>query len=90
MSDTIRGKVTNVVDGDTFEMSVTHIGKNNEYEYSNTETIRVAEIDEPELSTKAGKKSKEILENELNGKEVRVTVSARDTFGRVVGAYKLV
>jgi endonuclease YncB( thermonuclease family) len=39
MSDTIRGPVTKVVDGDTFEMDVTHIGKENKKQYREQETV---------------------------------------------------
>jgi len=40
MADTIRGLVTNIVDGDTFDMKVTHVGKNNKYEYNDEERVR--------------------------------------------------
>ena len=42
MADIIQGPVTNVVDGDTFDMDVTHIGTNNKYMYNNSERIRMA------------------------------------------------
>ena len=61
MADTIRGPVTNVVDGDTFDMKVTHTGKGNQTKYNNEERIRIADIDEPELNTSAGKRSYENL-----------------------------
>ena len=88
MSDTIRGKVLSIADGDTFDMTVTHVGKSNEYEYGNTEIIRTADST-PEIDTEAGKKAKEALEKKLNGKEVRVTVSTRDKFDRIVGTYEI-
>ena len=84
MADTIRGPVTNVVDGDTFDMKVTHTGKGNQTKYNNEERIRIADIDEPELNTPAGKRSKEKLEKKLKGKEVRCHVQARDSYGRIV------
>ena len=84
MSDTIRGPVTKVVDGDTFEMDVTHTGKENKKKYNNHETVRIATIDAPELGTKSGQRSKETLEKKLKGKEVRCYVQARDAYGRVV------
>jgi len=84
MADTIRGPVTNIVDGDTFDMKVTHVGKKNNEEYNDTERVRIARIDTPEMSTEAGKKAKEALEKKLLGKEVRCTVQTRDTFSRIV------
>ena len=84
MADTIQGSVTNIVDGDTFDMVVTHTGRNNEYEYNSEERIRIASIDEPELDTPSGKRSKDTLERKLLGKEVRCYVQSRDSYRRVV------
>jgi len=90
MADTIRGPVTNIVDGDTFDMKVTHVGKNNKEKYNDNERIRIAKIDAPELDAPAGKRSKEQLERKLKGKEVRCYVQARDTYGRVVAEIKVI
>lgn len=84
MADIIRGPVTNVVDGDTFDMKVTHVGKKNTDEYNTEERVRIADGDAPELDTEEGKKAKKTLEKKLYGKEVRCTVQARDTYGRIV------
>jgi len=84
MTDTIRGPVTAVNDGDTFDMNVTYVGKENGNKYGDQERIRIASIDAPELNTMAGKRSKEALERRLSGKEVRCLVKARDTYHRVV------
>ena len=89
MTDTIRGPVISIVDGDTFDMKVTHVGKNNEYEYNDIERIRIADIDEPELRIPAGQRSKEILERKLKGKEVRCYVQSRDIYGRIVANVKI-
>ena len=67
-----------------FFMKVTHTGKGNQTKYNNEERIRIADIDEPELNTPAGKRSKEKLERKLKGKEVRRHVQARDSYGRIV------
>ena len=84
MAGTIRGPVTSIVDGDTFDMKVSHVGKSNENKYNDNERIRIADIDKPELNTPAGKRSKEKLERKLKGKEVRCYVQARDSYGRIV------
>ncbi len=88
--DTIRGKVANVVDGDTFDMSVTHYGSDNEFKYNNIERIRVSGIDTPEINTVQGKRDKNKLESMILNREVRVYVDARDTYGRVVGHIRLI
>lgn len=84
MTDTIRGPVTLVIDGDTFDMDVTHTGKENKIKYNSKERIRIAKIDAPELNSQSGRRSKEALERRLNNKEVRCYVQARDAYGRVV------
>ena len=84
MTDTIRGPVTNVVDGDTFDMHVTHLGKDNVHKYKNYERVRIASIDAPELSDPLGQRSKERLERNLLRKEVRCYVQARDSYVRIV------
>jgi len=89
MADTIRGPVTNIVDGDTFDMKVTMTGNNNKENYNNEERIRIADIDAPELRTPGGQRSKELLERKLKGKEVRCYVKARDTYGRIVAEVKV-
>lgn len=89
MADTIRGRVTNIVDGDTFDMKVTHIGKANEYPYNGQETIRIAGIDKPEWNMPEGKRSKQLLERRLKGKDVLCQVQTRDSYGRVVATVKV-
>ncbi len=89
MADIIRGPVTNVVDGDTFDIKVTHIGKKNKEKYNREERIRISGIDAPELNTLEGKKAKSALENSLTGKEVRCKVQARDKYGRIVAEVEL-
>lgn len=89
MTDTIRGLVISIVDGDTFDMRITHVGKNNEYKYNDTERIRIADINEPELRSPTGQRSKEILERKLKGKEVRCYVQSRDIYGRIVANVKI-
>lgn len=84
MSDVIWGDVTNVVDGDTFDITVTHHGKTNTTKYNAQERIRIAEIDAPELGTAAGARAKATVERALNGKHVRCEIQARDTYHRLV------
>ena len=87
--DTIRGNVTKIIDGDTFDMNVTHTGKENEYDYNDDERIRIAGIDAPELNTSSGQRSKKDLENKLSNAEVRVYIKSRDNYSRIVGDVKI-
>jgi endonuclease YncB( thermonuclease family) len=89
MSDLIQGPVTRIIDGDTFEMRVTPTGTNNRNQYNNTETIRIAGFNAPELPSRAGQRSKDALAQKLSGKTVHCTVQARDTYGRVVATVRV-
>ena len=90
MADIVEGPVTSVVDGDTFDMRVTHIGTKNKIKYNDVERIRIAGIDAPELDTVAGKHSKEALQKKFSGKTVRCTVQARDTYHRLVADVSII
>jgi len=90
MLDTILGPVTNIIDGDTFEMKVTRIGTHNKYKYNNEETVRIDDINAPELQAPGGRRSKDLLERQLKGKEVQCYVKTRDSYGRVVAEVKVI
>ena len=90
MYDSVRGPVVDVIDGDTFDINVTHKGKNNKYTYNDTERIRIVGIDAPELNTVAGIHAKANLKAKILGKEIRCKVHSRDTFQRLVGDVELV
>jgi len=90
MRDIIRGPVTNVVDGDTFDISVTHVGTNNVHKYNDVERIRIVSIDAPELNKPGGKHSKNSLETLLLHREVRCSIHSRDSFGRIVADFSFV
>jgi len=84
MADTIRGPVTNVIDGDTFDMKVTQFGNSNRYEYKNSERIRITNIYVADLLSLEGARNKQNLEKAILGKEIKCFVQSRDTYGRVV------
>jgi len=84
MADVIYGTVTEVVDGDTFKVSVYHQWEGNRTKYGSNETIRIADIDAPEIPSSAGLRAKAHLENKLKGKNARLELQARDSYGRLV------
>ena len=84
MADVLWGDVTSVVDGDTFDVHVTHYGKTNRTTYSNHERVRIASIDAPELPSPAGYSAKQSLERRIGGKHVRLDIQARDAYHRLV------
>ena len=90
MYDIVRGPVQGVIDGDTFDINVTHTGKSNKYTYNNTERIRIVGIDAPELNTSAGLLAKADLKTKISGKEIRCHVHSRDSYRRLVGDVEFV
>lgn len=90
MADVLRGRVTRVIDGDTFDLGGVSASVTSGNRYNSSETIRIADIDAPELNTGAGKRSKQALENKVAGKSVTCVVKARDTYGRVVASVRTV
>jgi len=84
MLDLVKGTVTNVVDGDTFDINVERIGNHNKYQYNNNERVRIENIDTPELPSSAGVRAKIDLERAVLGKYVKCDIKARDKFGRLV------
>lgn len=88
MADTVKGKIIRVVDGDTFDLQITNVGNNNAYKYSNTERIRMAGKDEPELNTLLGLAVKRRITEKLLNKIVICEIQGRDTYGRLVAKIK--
>lgn len=84
MSDIVCGPVKDIIDDDTFDMEITHVGQHNEDFYSNPERIRIAGIDDPELSSGLPLRSRKKLERRLKDKEVKCYVLTRDEDGRIV------
>ncbi|MBC8520901.1 MAG: hypothetical protein H8D26_02760 [Methanomicrobia archaeon] len=84
MTDVIWGDVVKVIDGDTFDIKVTHVSRGNQYEYKDHERIRIEEIDAPELPSPAGKRAKQDLEHAIIGKFVRCDIRTRDTYRRLI------
>jgi endonuclease YncB( thermonuclease family) len=89
MADVLRGRVSRVIDGDTFEISNVTANSSSGNRYRTMEIIRIADIDAPELNTGAGRRPKEALERRLLGRIVACVVSSRDTYGRVVASVRI-
>ena len=83
--DRIWGEVTQVIDGDTFDMQVTHIDGENEYPYNDVERIRIKGIDAPELDEAGGQRSKRALTRCLADEHIQVDIHTRDRYRRLVG-----
>jgi len=84
----IKGRVTNIVDGDTVDIEVTHIDPLNKHVYRPAERIRIYGRNAPELDEQGGLKAKRLLEKELIGKEITLLTRHRDGHGRIVAKIK--
>lgn len=84
MKDVLWGDVQKVIDGDTFIVRITHIGKLNNNQYNNQEKIRISGFNAPEIPSVGGYRAKQFLQRKISGKNVKMTVHARDAFGRLV------
>ena len=73
--NTVEGKVTRVIDGDSILVTDS---KSVEYE------VQLEGIDAPELKQDFGKESTEGLTKLLNGKSVRLTWKSKDNFERLL------
>lgn len=78
MGDGIGGPVIGCLSNNTFEMLVTHFRKDNKDEYSKTERIIIAKIDNPE-EPEYKETTKVDLEMALTGKFVSCNVQYRDS-----------
>lgn len=77
MGDGIGGPVIACISGNAFEMSVTHFRKDNKEQYSNTEKIVIAKVDDPQ-NPQYAQKTVEELQRVLKGKFVTCNVQYRD------------
>lgn len=78
MGDGIGGPVIGCLSNNTFEMLVTHFRKDNKEEYSKTERIIIAKIDNPD-EPEYKETTKVELEMALTGKFVSCNVQYRDS-----------
>ncbi len=77
MLDTAIGPIIRIIDANSFQMQVTHIGRHNAYSYANYETVCIAPnpnlIHATQLSTA------------LIGRRIKCKVQYRDNYNRLYG-----
>jgi endonuclease YncB( thermonuclease family) len=83
--DRIYGKFLRVVDGDTLDIAVTRRDGANEFDYRNTERIRLDGRDAPETGTPGALAAQRALHERFRGRNLRVNVFAHDRYGRLIG-----
>lgn len=76
MLDTVIGPITRVIDGHSFQMKVTHIGRHNKYTYANIETIFIAPLASPNPNATR-------LSPALVNRRVKCSVRHRDKYNRL-------
>jgi hypothetical protein len=75
MLDTAIGPIVRIIDGNSFQMRVTHIGKHNVYGYGGFETVYIAPKPKAILST--------TLSSALVGRRVKCNIRYRDNYNRL-------
>lgn len=78
MLDTAIGPIIRVIDGNSFQMQVTHIGNHNKYPYGNFETVYIATPETPNPNPNTTK-----LSHALIGRRVKCSVRHRDNYNRL-------
>lgn len=87
--DIVRGYVTNVLDGDTFEIDIDWRAPSNDHPYQDIERVRLADVNAPELHQPGGEAAHARLRRQIQGQRVQVKIRARDRYGRVLGEYRV-
>jgi endonuclease YncB( thermonuclease family) len=83
--DLIIGRVINVVDGDTFQMKVAMVGRNNRSKYGSTEYVRIDELKPVDSVSLTGERSKPILSKILKDRKITCVVNSRREDGMIEG-----
>ena len=76
MLDTAIGPIIRVIDGNSFQMQVTHIGNHNKYPYGNIETVCIAPLEKTNPNSTP-------LSSALIGRRVKCSVRHRDNYNRL-------
>ncbi len=87
MEDRVRGVVTNILGRDIVEIQVLGTGKYNENKYKNSECIRIAGINDPELYP--GRAAAEKIET-LKNREIRCFIISMDNKGNAVAVVQCI
>lgn len=89
IEEVIRGQIIHIIDPQTYDMKVTHVGQTVTSHVKEQERIYAAEVDDAELSELIRTKKVVELKQKLVGKEVRCYILSRDLFGRLTARVKL-
>ena len=79
LENVIEGRVVRVKDGDTIVILTSDMQQI---------TIRVKSVDCPERRQPYGKKAKDFVIDQIAGKDVRITNTSQDRYGRTIGFVK--
>ncbi|NIO17275.1 MAG: hypothetical protein GTN70_09835 [Deltaproteobacteria bacterium] len=81
--DFLIGNVVHVLDGDTFELTVTRVGKKNRNIYDEEEKIHINRLKPAEIVSLVGARPKPLLERMLMKREVMCLVNSREPGGKI-------
>ncbi len=81
--DFLIGNVIHVLDGDTFELTVTRVGRKNRHLYDEEEKIHINKLKPAEIVSLVGARPKPLLERMLMKREVMCLVNSREPGGKI-------
>lgn len=81
--DFLIGNVSHVLDGDTFAITVTRVGKNNRHAYELEEKVRINKLKPAEIVSLIGARPKPLLERILKKREVMCLVNSKEPGGKI-------
>lgn len=84
LTDVLKGTVHQVIDGDTVGVLINWASLFNSRVYNRIERVRLSGYDAPEKGTLSRSLAGAYLRKALLGQSVRLTVHARDPYGRLV------
>jgi len=88
--DFIIGKVTDVIDGETFRITVDRTGGKNRHGYKDQEKIHIKKIKLTDITWMTGVFTKSKIEKMFRGKKVLCLIRSRDQAGKIIADVQLV
>ncbi|MGK5092569.1 hypothetical protein WDW89_11220 [Deltaproteobacteria bacterium TL4] len=89
MSEVIHGQLLNVIDGQTFNLRITHLGKENRHRYQREERIRMIDVKVGEHLITGEQLDQAGLEKILTGHALKCLIQGRDKFGSLSAKIRL-
>ena len=85
--DIIKGKVTRIINGETFELRVDALNYDNQGVYVSVERVLITDLHSPKLYQRHGFRIKKLLRKTIGGRVLRIEVLNRNNKGHLETTY---